>query len=117
MNLTGRPIYKKGAKPVVSKPLRSASRNKSCTLRIPGVCTNDNAQTVGCHLRLFNTAGAAQKPSDLHMIDACGACHAVLDSRDKWASSGVGYDDLLRALIETQNRRVAEGKIIMAGAA
>ena len=115
MNLTDRPIYAKGQRPVVSKPLRNASRGAACTLRIPGVCNNNPATVVGAHLRLFGTAGAAQKPHDLFLVDACHACHAAQEDRARWPELALGYDDLLRALMETQSRRIAAGLITVKG--
>ena len=111
MNLTGRPIFQKGQRPASVPAYRAAARDQSCTLRIPGICSGDNAQTVGAHLRMFNAAGMGQKPDDLHMVDACAACHSALDNRALWAELALGYDDILRALIETQRRRRAAGLI------
>lgn len=111
MKLCDRPIYQKGQRPIVSKPLRNASRGAACTLRIPGICNCDPATVVGAHLRLFGAAGMAQKPHDLHLVDACSACHAALDDRSRWAEMALGYDDILRALIETQTRRIEAGLI------
>jgi len=113
MNLTDRPIYAKGQRPIVSKPLRNASRGATCTLRIPGICNGDPSTVVGAHLRMFAAAGMAQKPHDLHMIDACSACHSALDNRARWAELALGYDDILRALIETQTRRLNAGLITL----
>ena len=115
MNITGRPIYQKGQKPAKSAPIRAASEMAECTLRIPGVCTHDSAKSVGCHARFFNFAGAAQKVDDLFLIDACDACHRILDSRDKWAGAALGWDDVLRALMLSQQRRRASGLIILKG--
>ena len=111
MNLTNRPIHQKGQRPAVVPAYRKASRDQSCTLRIPGVCSGDTAQTVGAHLRMFGAAGMAQKPHDLFIVDACAACHAALDNRSRWAELALGYDDILRALIETQTRRLIAGLI------
>jgi hypothetical protein len=115
MNLTHRPIYQKGQKPAKVKAIRNAARDMDCTLRIPGVCTHDSARTVGCHLRLFGMAGAAQKPDDLFIIDACDACHRILDHRDKWASAAFGWDDVLCAFMATLRNRRAAGLITLEG--
>lgn len=115
MNLTGQPIYQKGRKPAVSKAVRNDARDRACTLAIPGICARDPARTVGLHLRLFGFAGGAQKPDDLFMVDGCDCCHAVLDSRDKWADAGIGFDDVLRALMQTQRNRRAAGLISLKG--
>ena len=115
MNITGQPIYAKGQKPGRSAPIRNAARGATCTIAIPGVCRCDPAYTVGCHLRLFGLAGAAQKPDDLFIVDGCDLCHAVLDSRDKWADAALGWDDVFRALLLSQSRRRASGLIILKG--
>lgn len=114
-NITNRPIFQKGQKPAKVKPIRDDARNRHCTLHIPGVCRQDASHTVGCHLRFFGFAGAAQKPDDLFIVDACDACHAVLDSRDKWADAALGWDDVLRALMVTQRNRRAAGLIKLKG--
>lgn len=115
MNLTGRPIYQKGAKPAKVSAIRRDAHNRNCTLHIPGVCRQDPAYTVGCHLRLFGLAGMGQKPDDIFILDACDKCHSVLDSRDKWASAALGWDDVLAALMRTQHNRRAAGLIILKG--
>lgn len=109
-NLCHRPPYQKGQK-LVSKPLREASRGQACTLRIPSVCNGDSETVVGCHLRLFSAAGMGEKPNDLFIVDGCYACHSALDDRHTWADLGIGYDDLLSALMETQTRRFMAGLI------
>ena len=40
-----RPMFQKGQKPAPVPAIRKASRGQSCTLRIPGVCSGDTAQT------------------------------------------------------------------------
>lgn len=110
MNLTGQLPYQKGQR-VRSAKLRNAARDRACTLRIPGVCNGDTATVVACHLRLFSFGAMSAKPSDLLMVDGCSSCHAVLDSRDKWADAAFGYDDILRALMETITRNEQAGLI------
>ncbi|MGR1580704.1 nuclease domain-containing protein [Thalassobius sp. S69A] len=113
--LPKRPIYRKGQRPEKSVPIRQAARGRDCSLQIPGICTHDPERTVGCHLRLFGFGGMGVKPDDLFVIDACDQCHAVLDSRDKWASAPIGYEDILRALMVTQARSRADGLILLKG--
>lgn len=110
-----RPPYQKGQKPAKSKPIRNASRGKSCLLAIPGVCNFDPSTVVGAHLRVFALAGMGQKPDDLFLVDSCSNCHAAQEDRSRWAEIGLGWDDVLRALILTQQRRRAEGLIILEG--
>lgn len=107
MNITGRPPVQK-LNPVVPG-LRNEARGQQCTLRIPGLCRRDPDYTVGMHPRLFGIAGMGEKPHDMFIIDGCDRCHSIFDSRDKWAAAGVGWDDVLRALMETQTRRLQSG--------
>ena len=106
-----RPVYQKGQKPQKVPVVRNAARNEHCTLHIYGVCRNDPAYTVGCHLRMFGLGGTAQKPDDLFIVDACDKCHAVLDDRTRWADAPLGWDDVLCALMRTQHLRRAAGLI------
>lgn len=112
---TGQPVFQKGAKPAVSKPIRQAARDAICQLAIPGVCTGETLTVVGCHLRMFGLAGMAQKPDDLFLVDGCSNCHAALDDRSRWAALGIGYDDILLALIRSQQSRRAAGLITLEG--
>lgn len=106
-NITKRPIYTKAA-PRKSKALRDDARGRDCTLQIPGVCSHDPEQTVGCHLRLFGFGGMGMKPDDIHMVDACGKCHEKIDDRSSWEEHGLDFEHILRALMTTlQNRRNA----------
>ena len=112
MNLTGQPIYQKGQKPVKSKPMRNAARDKDCTLRLDG-CRNDRATVVLCHLRMFGAAGMGQKPHDAIAVYGCASCHARLDRAD--TSGTWGYEDVLRALIHTLGDQIASGNITCRG--
>ena len=114
-NLTGRPIYHKGSKPEVSKPVRDAARNAECMLKLPYVCDNRTDTVVFCHLRIFNLAGAGQKPDDLFGIDACSSCHQVLDDKSLWSGAGLNYELILWALIKSQKRRREAGLIELRG--
>lgn len=115
MNLTNRPIYQKGQKPAKVKAVRDDARNRHCTLHIPGVCRQDPAYTVGCHLRLFGLAGMGEKPDDILIVDGCDRCHAILDNRAAWADAAFEWDDLLRALMVTLRNRRAAGLIKLKG--
>lgn len=111
MNLTNRAIYQKGAKPQRVKAIRNDARDRTCTLNITGICCNDPAQTVGCHLGLFGLSGMSQKADDINIIDACGPCHAVLDNRSQWGSAGLDFEMILRAFLFTLRNRRAAGLI------
>lgn len=110
MNLTGRKPYQKLGKSAV-KAVRQDARERDCSLKIPGICCHDPARTVGCHLNLFGFGGMGMKPDDLFILDACDCCHAVLDSRNRWAEASLGWDDILRGLMVTQYERRKAGLI------
>lgn len=92
-------------------PLRRAARDQVCTLRIQGACLPGNETVVGCHVRFPGFCGAAQKPHDIFIIDACAGCHAVQEDRSRWAEFSFGWADVLRGLMETQLRRIDAGLI------
>lgn len=116
-NISGRPVTQKGAKPVKSKKVRDASKGATCTLRVACGKIIPAQDAVGCHARFFNFAGTAQKPDDLFLIDGCPSCHHILDHRNLWGEYSLGWDDVLRALMESQARRRAAGIIILEGEA
>ena len=112
MNLTGRPIHQKGEKPQKVPALRQAAREAKCEFSIAGVCRNDPAYVVGCHVSIPGfSAGMAEKNDDLFLIDGCDRCHAIFDSRDKFAAAPIDWLDVLRALMRSQSRRKAAGLI------
>ena len=116
MNLTGQAIFAKGQRPAKSAPIREASRNATCQLAIAGVCRNDPAYVVGCHVSIPGmAAGMAQKNDDLFLIDGCDRCHAVLDNRAAFADAPIDWLDVLRAMMKSQQQRRAAGLILMAG--
>ena len=114
-NLCGRPVYAKAQKPQKSLPIRNASRGQECTFQIPGVCSCDPDKTVGAHFRAPWLCGAAQKPDDLFIMDACDTCHAVQEAYGwRTLDAPLGAEDVLRALTITQMRRRASGLIVLA---
>lgn len=115
MNLTGQKPHDKGQKPQKSAPMRNAARNADCQLCIPGVCCHDPARTVGCHLRFFGIAGMSGKPDDVYMVDACTACHRVLDNRALWPQYGLTFELILCAFMMTIKHRRAAGLILLPG--
>ena len=115
MNLTGQAIHQKGVKPAKNTAVRQDARDRECTLNIAGVCCHDPSRVVGLHLRLFGFAGMGQKPDDVFILDGCDCCHAILDSRDKWAEALLGWDDILLALMKTIRNRRAAGLILLKG--
>lgn len=106
-----RPITRK-RKPVGQcDAIRQSARGEPCTLRLIGTCNGDWTTTVFCHLRMFGAAGMGQKPADYAGVYGCSACHDALDRRD---TSGLwGYEDVLRALMETHRRLATKGLLHM----
>ena len=94
----------------VSPAIRASAREQSCTLR-SSVCNGRLDTTVLCHLRMFGSADMGEKPHDFHAVHACSDCHRLLDSRDWLTSGAIGWEDVLRALMETQRRLYAAGLI------
>ena len=113
--VTGQAVYEKGQKVAAVPIVRRAAQDQHCKLHIPGICRQHPQYTVGCHMRLFGLAGMAEKPDDIFIIDACDLCHAVFDSRDKWADAALGWDDVLRAFMKTLYTRRASGLILLKG--
>lgn len=96
----------------VSQAVRDSARGEDCTLRLD--CCNGNTETtVLAHIRAFGWAGMAQKPPDFLAVYACSACHDHLDRRASEAQWG--WDDILRALGETQMRLSAKGLLTLKG--
>lgn len=99
----------------ISKALRDASRGQNCTLAIVSTCRRDPEYTIGAHLRFVAGAGAAEKPDDIFIIDACDACHAVLDDYSRWARAGLTDFDVFHAFATTLKRRRHAGLITLKG--
>jgi hypothetical protein len=92
----------------MSKITRSA-RDKECTIRIPGVCSGDNATTVHCHLP---GGGVGAKRNDLFGARGCNLCHDAVDGR---TGVSISRDVLLiyfyDAVIRTQEQLINEGLV------
>lgn len=74
-------------------------------MRLPG-CNGDTETTVLCHIRTKDFNGWGQKPLDIFGYHGCSECHR--------REAEAGYDDLLRALMETQ-RRLYDADLIKIG--
>jgi hypothetical protein len=80
----------------VSKKLRDFARGQDCTLQLEGICNRNPETTVMCHMRYFGMAGVAMKPHDFSAYHGCSDCHAH--------EKDAGWDELLRAMMQTQAR-------------
>jgi len=96
---------------VVSQKLRDSARDESCTLRLDG-CLNGNETVVLCHAPGTGMKGTGMKPPDHFSMYGCASCHDIIDGRKKgdWY-----YQDILRAICETQMRMIEKGLIIIKG--
>lgn len=91
-------------KPCKSKALRDFARGQECTLRLPG-CNRNQETTVLCHIRQKGFNGVGQKPLDFFGYHGCSECHRL--------EAEAGYDDLLRAMMETQTRLYNAGLLVI----
>lgn len=98
---------------VRSKNLRNSARGKSCTLRLIGTCNGNGETTVLCHVG--RRRGMGLKSSDSMSIYACSSCHDALDGRVKYDESLNPniYEDVLRAVEETQEQFIEEGIMVI----
>ena len=83
---------------VYCRSRRSLSRRSNPALR--------QAQTG-----IWSLSANARKPPDWCAVYACADCHDAIDRRNAATSGLWGFEDLLRALIETQRRLWAAGLI------
>lgn len=84
----------------VSDKIRSFAKGQDCTLRMPW-CNNNPETTVQCHIRQKGFNGWNHKPLDFFGYHGCSECHR--------REGETGTDDLLRAMMETQNRLYQAG--------
>lgn len=86
--------------------IRNFARGQTCTLRMPW-CNNDQATVVHCHIRQKGFNGIGQKPLDIFGYHGCSECHR--------REGEAGFDDLLRAMKETQTRLYDAGILEVIG--
>lgn len=87
------------------KRLTQEAQGKPCTLRLPFICSFDDADTVSAHVP-GPPKSQNSKISDFFTVHACGKCHDAIGKGNLSA-------DTLRAIIcglyETQTRLVNAG--------
>lgn len=96
---------------IKSQKLRDASRGQFCTLRFPGICNGNRETTVLAHVPC-GMRGAGMKGPDNIAVDACSACHTHLDTA---GNESIDWRQVIRALAETQQRRIEAGLIKISG--
>lgn len=97
---------------VKSQKLRDSARGADCTLRLPGVCSFDPEKTVLAHIPC-GMKGMGMKGPDNMAVFACTPCHDAIDGRA--GSVEIDYQDVIRALAETQMRWIETGLIKITG--
>jgi hypothetical protein len=61
--------------------LTDYAEGKDCQIRIPGVCSFQNDQTVACHVPLAGYHGTGLKTDDWFAAWGCFNCHDAVDRR------------------------------------
>jgi hypothetical protein len=61
--------------------LTDYARGKECLIRIPGICSFINEQTVPCHVPLMDYHGTGYKMQDWFYAFGCFECHDAVDHR------------------------------------
>lgn len=93
--------------------LRKLARDRTCTIRVPAVCTYGPETVVLCHYRLAGISGLGMKSPDLFGAYGCFKCHAVVDGQQK-SDFTVTERKLMLAegVLRTQAILVQEGVLI-----
>lgn len=110
---------------VRSEALRESCAMMPCTLRIGtfvGIPCAPKETVVGCHLPVFGK-GTSTKVSDLYMAAGCHSCHDLLDYERNPIGAVIRernpqafWEQMFRAICETQGRWVKMGLIEVPGA-
>ena len=89
---------------IISQAIRKSAQGQTCTMRSDW-CEGRIDTVVFCHLpiRRFGLGGMGMKVPDIFGYYGCHQCHAH--------EADMGWDDLLRALCETQMRMIRAGLI------
>lgn len=61
--------------------LTDYANGKPCLIRVPGVCSFQDEQTVACHLPLADYHGTGLKAADMFFAFGCFNCHDAVDRR------------------------------------
>lgn len=91
-------------KKIESKKVRESAKGETCTLRLPNICDRDPEKVMLCHINSFRK-GVGNKSHDIHGYYGCYSCHM------KETANEVDAIDLLRALIESQDRMIQKDLI------
>ncbi len=97
-----------------SKKIRDAAEDEDCTLCIMGVCRNEKATVVACHLPPKGETGMSRKGDDHFVAFGCDRCHRVMDGKEGGLER-FGEDWLFyafRGIYRTQRRLIEKGILI-----
>lgn len=108
---------------VRSDKIMASAMGQPCALRIasfvPGSRCSGEATVVGAHAPVAGK-GMSTKVTDMAVVFACYACHAILDGADHKGSSYIKehypaamLDRVLNGLIETHARLIEDGVIVI----
>lgn len=98
-----------------SNALRQSAKGEDCTLQVAGVCQNDTATVVLCHLNLDSgSRGRGYKTDDFSAAFGCGPCHAAMDSNELSEEDWLFY--ATRGLVRTLRRWIDMGLVTVKGA-
>lgn len=91
--------------------ITDSAKGKECLIRIPQVCSFDDAETIAAHVRIAGLCGTGIKPEDALTIRACFACHQAIDNvnRPKWLKQDELNLYILEGLARTINAYIQEG--------
>lgn len=83
--------------------LTDYAKGKPCQIRIPGVCSFQDEQTVACHVPLAGHRGTGYKMGDWFIAFGCFNCHDAVDRR-RYTHLEAGYVRALHleGMIRTQ---------------
>lgn len=92
--------------------LRREATNRTCQVRIPGVCNPRPDDCVLAHLQYpAGVRGMGQKAPDLLGAWACSACHDEVDRRTRRVEVEFARQCMYEGVIRTQQILIAEGKV------
>lgn len=91
--------------------LRHAAEMRPCMIRLPGICSHNDQQTVLCHGKLPGISGAGLKAPDLFGAWGCLPCHDEVDRRTRNLDSDFVRLAFLEGVMRTQYVLIQEGKV------
>lgn len=91
--------------------LRDQAEMRPCMVRLPGICSHNDAETVLAHVRLAGITGTGLKAPDLLGAWACMHCHSEVDGRTRHLERDFVRLAFYEGVLRTQNLLIREGKV------